>query len=141
MGPGNARWIVLFRSTDYETQNASLVDSGGGDYAAQLREGSPAWIATAYTVPYTKPRLAFDYKIDTAGDGDTLELRVNDQVVWSTDTASASSTFLDVGAIDLSAYAGQAVRLEFYLDSVGTRNAVVEIANVEYLAISRAFDR
>jgi len=120
--------------------NVSLVAIGGvgggggggrGDYAVRLREGSPASLSTAVTIPDIGPHLTFDYRPIAAGDGDLMQVRVNGTPLWSQPIGASQVDFALSPVIDLSAYAGQTVTLEFYLDSVGSGNAGFDVANID----------
>ncbi|MFA6134540.1 MAG: Ig-like domain-containing protein [Phycisphaerae bacterium] len=112
--------------------NVTLAGTGSGsaDFFARLREGSPASLSTVVTVPDITPTLTFDYRSIAAGDGDLMQVRVNGTPVWSQPIGAESADFASSPVIDLSAYAGQSVSLEFYLDSVGSSNAGFDVDNV-----------
>ncbi|MCD6391997.1 MAG: hypothetical protein J7M40_00665 [Planctomycetes bacterium] len=108
-----------------------LVELDPGDYAVRLEEHSPASITTTIEVPEVAPTLSFQYRLAGIGDGDQMEVKIDSTLIWSVPIDSAQGSFIEIGPLDLSAYAGETVELTFYLDSVGEANAVFDVDGIE----------
>jgi sulfatase modifying factor 1 len=121
-GSGLAGWPDI--------QHAQVADVGANK-VAQVSEGSDGYIGRTLPIPLDASQLTFDYCFTQRGDGDSLEAKIGEHVVWArvgieeTEPALHSS-----GPIDISVYAGQTVDLKLRLHSVGAPNSQVWVDNV-----------
>ncbi len=129
--PGFGASMLGSGLVDWSTSGSvSLVEDAVAGLVAWVREASPSSMSRAVAVPDVDPRLTFDRRWVSEGDGDTLRVRIDGEEVWSAAIEAAESGFSTVGPIDLSDFAGQVVDLEFYLDSVGAEGAGFEIGEI-----------
>ena len=120
-------------------QNFEAVDDGtGSNNVAQGTEHSDAVLGRQEDLPDDASSLEFDYHFPMQGNGDRLVVNVNGTEVWSQDgTGYTGDGLTSSGPIDISAFAGQTVDLEFRLSTipqaVGADQAQVWIDNITLL--------
>ncbi len=122
---------------DYEElTHVQTVNDGSGNVVAEAFEGSPAVMRRQIDFPANAGKLTFDYHFVNKGDGDSLQLSLNNNVVWSlVGTSDTSTALVHAPKIDVSALAGQTVDVEFRLNSVNQPNVRVWLDNVNIAPI------
>ncbi|MFF4384934.1 M4 family metallopeptidase [Kitasatospora sp. NPDC001547] len=114
---GTADWS---QSADDITNSTVQSAHGGSWYAAMMGYGSPATESLSQSniaVPSSgSPKLTFWLKVSTQESGyavyDTLKVNVNGTTLATYSNADASAGYVQK-SVDLSAYRGQSVKLEF----------------------------
>jgi len=100
----------------------------------QLAEGSSASIWRALDVPEDADGLDLEYFFATTGDGDSLALYCEDELLWSTrGTHFEGSDYVPTPFVNISFAQGQTVTIKVVLQSVGEDNAVVRLRDLRLL--------
>ena len=116
-------------STDGDVQIAD--DGSGVNSAALLTEGSDAAFTQLVALPDNVHALSFDYRFSNGGDGDRIRVSIDGNIVFEQDGSEfTGNQFVSIDSIDLHAFAGQTVLLEFLLSTQGNANAALQVDNV-----------
>jgi len=111
--------------------NAQVVDDGTGNSVVQLTEGSDAAFTQLVSLPEDVRALTFDYRFTNAGDGDRIRVSIDGVVLFEQNGSDfVSAQFVSIDSIDLLAFAGQTVQIEFRLSTQGDANSALQVDNV-----------
>ncbi len=95
-----------------------------GEQHINFCEKSPAVITTHLTVPLDADYIRFSYRVPLGGDGDSLSLQFNDELLFFADAAQTPANVrLDSGLIDIGYLQGMEGELSMVLNSTGEANA------------------
>ncbi len=110
----------------------NVVDDGSGiNSVVQLTEGSDAAIRTEIVIPGDFSRLQFDFHFTQKGNGDIFVTSINGNIISTILGTEDLSTMLESSdAIDISAFSGQTVELEFRLKTMGSVDSQVWLDNI-----------
>ena len=94
------------------------------NFVVSLREGSDAVIVRSFDIPADSPELVFDRGFPVPGDGDALVVTVDPsgtptEVLNLVGNAGEPDGLQTIDPVDLAAWAGQSVEIEFRLSSTG----------------------
>lgn len=121
--------------------DAQLVDDGTGNMVIQLTEqpapppgGAPpdATIYRDFDLAEDVGQLLFDFHFTQLGDGDALVVSIDGQPAWSFIGTDYTGDPLSAGGpVDVSAFAGQQVEIEFRLSTTNAVNSQAWLDNIQ----------
>jgi hypothetical protein len=108
------------------------VSSAGGTYT--ITEQANAGITQSLTIPLGAQSLRFRFKFSAAGDGDFLSVSFGGEfpLYDGLDTVLSRDGFTTV-EVSMDGLAGRTGDLTFTLVSRGSANAVIEVADIEWI--------
>lgn len=102
---------------------------------ALMIEQSPAYLWNDVTVPGSAQFMSFNYFWTNKGDGDYLTVSFNDDILFSSlGTDFSDPDFVNSGLIDVSKYDGENGQLLFALNSVGDKNAELDLRDLTFFS-------